>query len=126
MKKFKNVRSFKGAMSFFKKAGLVPVFKENHSLNEEVDASSSVYLIHYLLDSAKNSAVRAAVHKYFNCTAWFESAGEYDFICLQNNYLEASEEIGLIQLKEVAGHNGNESVLHEEYEKIALKLSIKQ
>src|SRR5690554_6469428 len=118
MRKLKNIRSFEEAMSFFKEAGLVPVFKENHSLNEEVDASSSVYLIHYLLDSAKNSAVRAAVHKYFNCTAWFESAGEYDFICLQNNYTEASDKVGLIQLKEFAGHNGDESVLAEEYEKI--------
>lgn len=117
MRKFKNIRSFEEAMSFFKEAGLVPVFNEDHSLNKEVDAAASVYLVHYLLDSAKNSAVRAAVHQYFNCTAWFESAGEYDFICLQNNYTEASEEIGLIQLKEVSGHNGDEKVLQEEYSK---------
>lgn len=120
MRKFKNIRTFKKAMNFFKEAGLVPVFKEDHSLNEEIDTKLSVYLVHYLLDSAKNSAVRAAVHKYFNCIAWFESAGEYDFICLQNNYTEASEEIGLIQLEEVSGHNGDESVLAEVYEKFNL------
>lgn len=116
MKKFKNIENFKEAISFFKEAGLVPVFNEDHSLNE-VDTESSVYLVHYLLDNAKNSAVRAAVHKFFNCTAYYESAGEYDFVCLQNNYVEAADEVGLIQLKEVSGHNGDEKVLKEEYSK---------
>lgn len=119
MKKFKNVENFKEAISFFKEAGLVPVFNADHSLNE-VDTKSSVYLVHYLLDNAKNSAVRAAVHQYFNCIAYFASEGEYDFICLQNDYLKASDEVGLIQLKEVAGHNGDKKVLEEEYEKINL------
>lgn len=119
MKKWKNVKSFKEAISFFEKAGLVPVFDKNHQLNEEVDATASVYLVHYLLDSAKNSAVRAAVHQYFNCVAYFQSAGEYDFICLQNRYFDTSD-VGLVQLKEVAGHNGDESVLTEEYSKFKL------
>lgn len=120
MKKFKNVQSFEEAKDFFKEAGLVPVFNENHALNEEVDATASVYLVHYLLDNAKNSAVRAAVHRYFNCTAYYASEGEYDFICLQNDYLAASDEVGVIQLKEVSGHNGDKKVLKEEYKKINL------
>lgn len=120
MKKFKNIDGFREAIKFFKDAGLVPVFNENHALNEEVDATASVYLVHYLLDNAKNSAVRAAVHRYFNCTAYYASEGEYDFICLQNDYLTASDEVGVIQLKEVSGHNGNNSVLTEEYSKIKL------
>lgn len=119
-KKFKDVQNFEEAKDFFKKAGLVPVFKEDHSLNKEIDTESSVYLVHYLLDNAKNSAVRAAVHRYFNCTAYFMSISGYDFICLQNDYLAASDEVGVIQLKEISGHNGNKSILLEKYKKINL------
>ena|SRR5690554_3580538 len=119
-KKFKNIKNFGEAINFFKETGLVPVFNKDHMLNTEVDTTASVYLVHYLLDNAKNNKVRAAVYIYFNCVAWFESVGEHDYVCLQNNYFGTNSKVGVIQLKEFAGHNGDESVLLEEYKKINL------
>ena len=119
MKNFKNVKNYKEAMRFFKYALFVPVFNEDHSLNTDVDTSISVYLVHYLLDNAKNNEVRKAVYDYFNCIAFHQSVGEHDYVCLQNNYTLA-DRVGVIQLKEFAGHNGNEAVLADEFKKIEL------
>jgi|SRR5690554_369222 len=116
MKKFKNVRSYEGAMRFFKESGFKPVFDSHQALNK-IDTKASVYLVHYLLDNAKNSAVRAAIHKFFNCMAFHETKGDHDFIGLQNYYFDENSKVDVIQLREFSGHNGDESVLLEEYKK---------
>lgn len=66
--KFKNIKKFEKAKAWLE--NYVPTIKGKKLLVEYV-----------LLDKAKNSAVRAAIHKYFNNTLMYESEVVNDGWC---------------------------------------------
>ena len=69
MRKFRNLENYTEAESFLKKRFTVPVFDQNGNLNPAYDdfeaLTKALKTSMTLLDNAKNSAVRAAVHKVF-------------------------------------------------------------
>ena len=67
MKKFKNIDNFKDAEAFLKKNFECPIFSDRGELNKKYNDYDSVRTalenVYNLLKDAKNSAVRAAIHK---------------------------------------------------------------
>lgn len=67
MKKFKNIATFQDAEAFLKKNFECPIFSERGELNKKYNDYNSVQMalenVDYLLKNAKNSAVRAAIHR---------------------------------------------------------------
>ena len=69
MKKFKNLETYTEAARYIKKHFTAPVFDQSGKLNPAYDGfealTKALKTSMTLLDNAKNSAVRAAVHKVF-------------------------------------------------------------
>ena len=84
MKKFKNIECFEKASQYLQKNFYCPIFTEDGELTEayrELDAHDFAEVIFrtvQLLDSAKNAAVRAAVHKILIGNALLEYSDEED------------------------------------------------
>ena len=84
MKKFKNIESFIEASQYLLKNFHCPIFDEEGELTEayrELDAHDFAEVIFrtvQLLDSAKNSAVRAAIHQTLIGNALIEYSDEED------------------------------------------------
>lgn len=83
-KNFKNIESFEEASRYLKENYFCPIFTEDGYLTEvyrELDAhefADVLYCTVQLLDSAKNAAVRAAVHKVLIGNALLEYSTEDD------------------------------------------------
>lgn len=70
-RKWKNVASYKEAKDWIQTNLIYPVWTETGS-NQEIDVSYSLLISVWLLENAKNSAVRAAVHKEFIGAAYLQ------------------------------------------------------
>lgn len=83
-KNFKNIESFEEASRYLQENYFCPIFDEDGYLTKEYreldahDFADVIYNTVQLLDSAKNSAVRAAVHKVLIGKAMIEYFDEED------------------------------------------------
>lgn len=93
MKKFKNVSSFEKAAEYLKENFFCPIWTEEGLSPEyqgDIDFAALLRDCQALLETAKNSAVRAAIHQVFIGKAWLWSFQEEDgcpYYDNQENYL---------------------------------------